>query len=123
MVPNPQCGKRSTVPAARVKSQAVSYLARFSLVAQHITDNDDLARFYGTLADLWVDCDPAAGVGISVGAGSDVDADDCFGRVTSYFGFDADQHQAQLHLMGDFGELARHVRSQLWKGCGLWTEH
>lgn len=113
---------RETVNRAcrQVKSRSLSYLARFSLVAQQITDNEALARFYGTLADLWVDCDPAAGVGISVGAGSNVDADDCFDKVTSYFGFDFSQHQAHLHLMGDFDELAQCVRAEIWKGCGLW---
>ncbi|WP_419923754.1 hypothetical protein [Candidatus Poriferisocius sp.] len=115
---------RETVNRAcqQVKSQSLSYLARFSLVAQRRDDDKALARFYGSLADLWVDRDPAAGVGISVGTGSDVDADDCFDRVTDYFDFDPSQHQAQLHLMGEFGELARRVRVQLWKGCGLWTE-
>ena len=115
---------RKTVNRAcqQVKSRSLSYLARYSLVAQQITDDEDLARFYGTLSELWVDCDPAAGVGISVGAGSDANADRCFGKVARYFDFDADQHQAQLHLMGDFEQLARRVRIELWKGCGLWTE-
>ncbi len=107
----------------QVGLQSLSYLARFSLVAQQIADNEALARFYGTLADLWVDCDPAAGVGISVGAGSDADVNDCFGNLTSYFDFDSAQHQAQLHLIGDFGKLARRVQAELWKGCGLWIGH
>lgn len=115
---------RDTVNQAcrQVKSQSLSYLARFSLVAQQVAEDEPLARFYGSLAELWADNDPAAGVGISVGARSDVDIRDCFGKVTDYFDFDPIQHQAQLHLMGDFGELARRVRAQLWKGCGLWTE-
>ena len=115
---------RDTVNRAcrQVKSQSLSYLARFSLVAQQITEDQALAQFYGSLAELWVDKDPAAGVGISVGARSDVDTKNCFGKVTGYFDFDPSQHQAQLYLMGDFAEFAHRVRAQLWKGCGLWTE-
>lgn len=115
---------RDTVNGAcrQVKSRSPSYLARFSLIAQHLTDNETLARFYGSLTELWVNRDPAAGIGISVGAGDAVDADACFDRVTNYFELEPTQHQAQLHLMGDFAELARRVRVEVWKGCGLWTE-
>ena len=115
---------RDTVNGAcrQVKSRSLSYLTRFGLIAQQIADDDALAGFYGSLAELWVNHDPATGVGISIGAGSDVDADQCFGNVTSYFDLDLLQHQAQLHLMGDFRELAGRVRREVWKGCGFWTE-
>ena len=87
---------RNTVNDAcrQVRSRSLSYLSRFSLIAQQLTENAALAQFYGRLAELWVDRDPAAGVGISVGAGSDVTADGCFGNVTEYFGLDPAQHQA-----------------------------
>ena len=115
---------RHTVNGAcrQMKSRSPSYLARFSLIAQHITDNDDLASFYAALTELWVDRDPAAGVGISVGANTDADADQCFGNVTTYFDLEPAQHQAHLHLLGDFNELAQSVRAAIWKGCGPWTE-
>lgn len=116
---------RDTVNTAcrQVKSRSLSYLTRFSLIAQTITEDESLARFYGSLAELWVDRDPAAGVGISVGATDDGDdGGDCFGNVTSYFNLDAEQHQGHLHLIADFNDLARHVQIELWKGCGLWTE-
>ena len=115
---------RVTVNTAcrQVKSRALSYLSRFSLIAQQKADNDTLARFCGLLAERWVNCDPAAGVGISVGTDDDAAIDSCFGNVTTYFGLTPSQHQAQLHLVGDFEELARQVRIQVWRGCGLWTE-
>ena len=114
---------RKTVNRAcrQIKSRSLSYLTRFSLIAHDMTDDEDLARFYGSLAELWVDRDAAAGVGVSIGASSDADTKKCFGKVTSYFDLEPAQHQAHLHLMGDFAELARLVRSQVWKGCGIWT--
>ncbi len=105
-----------------MKSRSLSYLSRFSLIAQQITDDEALARFYGELAERWVDRDPTAGVGVSVGTDSDARISGCFDRVTSYFEFELDQHQAQLHLMADFSELADSARDEIWKGCGSWTE-
>ena len=115
---------RRTVNRAcrQVKSRSASYLSRFSLIAQQITDDDDLARFYGELAERWVDRDAAAGVGISVGTSSDANVSECFRKVFTYFELELDQHQAHLHLMADFAELADRVKNQLWKGSGLWTE-
>ena len=115
---------RRTVNRAclQVESRSASYLSRFSLIAQQITDDDDLARFYGELAERWVDRDAAAGVGISVGTNSDAKVSECFRNVSTYFELELDQHQAQLHLMADFAELADRVKKQLWKGSGLWTE-
>ena len=115
---------RRTVNAAcrQVSSSSVDYLSRFSLIAQRTTDDDVLSRFYGILPELWVDRDPAAGVGISVATNIAADVTRCFGRVITYFNLDPNQHQAQLHLLDDFAELARRVREHIWKGCGLWTE-
>ena len=115
---------RNTVNAAcnQVKAQSLSYLTRFSLIAQTLNDDQALASFYGQLAELWVNHDPSAGVGISVGAGDGVDSKQCFNKVTTYFNLEPLQHQAQLHLIGDFVTLAETVRSEIWKGCGLWTE-
>jgi hypothetical protein len=116
---------RDTVNTAcrQVKTRSLSYLTRFSLIAQTITDDASLATFYGSLAELWVNRDPAGGVGISVGATDDGhDGGDCFGNVTSYFELDDAQHQGHLHLIADFNDLAERVQIELWKGCGLWTE-
>ena len=115
---------RKTVNGAcrQIKSRSLSYLTRFSLIAHEVAEDEDLARFYGSLAELWVDRDPDAGVGVSIGASSDANSNKCFGRVTSYFDLKPAQHLAHLHLMDDFVELARLVRCQIWKGCGIWTE-
>ena len=116
---------RRTVNAAcrQVKGRSLSYLSRFSLIAQEMSDNEALARFYGELAERWVNRDPTAGVGISVGVDFEANVSRCFKKVTNYFELDVGQHQAQLHLMEDFSELADLVRKQIWKGCGLWTGH
>lgn len=114
---------RNTVNTAcrQVQANATSYLSRFSQLAQQVTDDRALASFYGMLAEHWVNRDPAAGVGISVGTDDNANVNQCFGNVTNYFEFAQGQHQGQLHLMGDFAGLAIQVRNQVWKGCGLWT--
>ena len=106
----------------QVRDRALDYLARFSLVAQHLTDDQQLATFYARIAELWADKDTSAGVGIVVG--SDVSPatgeHGCFNNVTSYFGLTSDQHQGNLNLVDGFPMLAKEVQRILWKGCGLW---
>ncbi len=109
----------------QVKDRALDYLARFSLVAQYLSDDHQLATFYARIAELWADKDPSAGVGIVVG--SDVSPatgeHGCFNNVTSYFDLPSDQHQGNLNLVDGFPSLAEEVRRVLWKGCGLWIGH
>ena len=116
---------RQTVNAAcaQVKDRALRYLSRFALIAQQITTDRALARFYGGLPEHWVDRAPAAGVGISVGTNSNANVTACFDSVDTYFEMALGQHQAQLYLMANFAELADRVRKQIWQGCGLWTGH
>lgn len=101
--------------------RSLSYLSRFSAVAQYLPDNEQLASFYGRLPELWVNKDPRAGVGITLTANCDVDTNGDFDNVTAYFDLDCSQHQAVLHLVGDVPHFAEAVRNNLWKGCGLWT--
>ena len=117
---------RDTVNLAsrQIGTRALSYLARFSLVAQYLTDDQQLAVFYGRLAELWANKDLAAGVGIVVGSDSSLgeSGDRCFEGMTEYFELTADQHQGHLNLVDGFRTFAESVRHFLWKGCGLWTE-
>ena len=117
---------RETVNKAcrQVDMRALSYLARFSVVAQYLADDKQLAAFYGRLAELWADKDPAAGVGVVVGADSsrEEDGKGCFEGMTAYFELTADQHQGHLNLVDGFRPFVKSVRRFLWKGCGLWTE-
>ena len=108
----------------QVSTRALSYLARFSLVAQYLTDDQQLAAFYGRLAELWADKDLAAGVGIVIGSDSSHEdsSDHCFDKMTEHFELTADQHQGHLNLVDDFRIFAESVRRFLWTGCGLWTE-
>lgn len=105
----------------QVRDQSLSYLARFSIVAQHLTDDEPLAQFYAGLAERWVDHDPGAGVGISVATDRDADADDCFASLDTYFGLPTDRHHGHLHVIDDFMAFSHAVRIEIWKGCGLWT--
>lgn len=113
---------RDTVNGAcrQVRDRSLSYLARFSLIAQQLVDDPELAEFYGRLPEFWVDNDPCAGVGISIGTDASSDSDGCFGNVHIYFDFDRDRMDTHLHMVGDFVGLATSVREELWKGCGLW---
>ena len=115
---------RETVNTAcrQVEARALSYLARFSLVAQHLTDEVALATFYGRLAELWADRSSAAGVGIVVGGNTSSDHDGCFEGIEGYFDLAAEQHQGHLNLVGDFPAFAEEVRRVLWKGSGPWNE-
>ena len=117
---------RDTVNNAcsQVSTRAISYLARFSLVAQHLTEDRKLAEFYARLAELWADKDGAAGVGVVVGADScrEKGSDGCFEGITAHFELTADQHQGQLNLVDGFQTFAESVRRVLWRGCGLWTD-
>ena len=115
---------RQTVNNAcrQVSNRALQYLARFSVIEQHLVD-DDLAEFYGSLTELWADKDPNAGVGIAIGADSyfGEGSNGCFDGMTGYFELTDDQHQGNLNLVEDFQAFSELVRSFLWKGCGLWT--
>lgn len=115
---------RETINTAcrQVEARALSYLARFSLVAQYLTDDAALATFYGRLAELWADRSSAAGVGIVVGSSTSSNQDGCFDGIEGYFNLAAEQHQGHLNLVGDFPAFAELVRRVLWKGCGPWNE-
>ena len=117
---------RHTVNSAcrQVGTRALSYLTRFSLVAQYLAHDQQLAAFYGRLAELWADKDSAAGVGIVVGTDSSrgEGGDGCFEGITAHFELTAEQHQGHLNIVDDFRTFAESVRHVLWKGCGLWTE-
>jgi len=120
-----QVDVRQTVNKAcrQVQDRHLSYLSRFSLIAQQLTATPELARFYARLAELWVDNDPAVGVGISIGTDVTGNAVGCFGNVHTYFQFDRDKLDGHLHVVGDFKALVDAVRDELWKGCGLWIGH
>jgi hypothetical protein len=105
-----------------MKGRALSYLARFSLIAQRLTGEPELAKFYGLLGEMWVNEDPSAGASVVVGASQEKVQDNCFEGIPGFFEFGAERHQGQLNTVGDFDGFAKAVRQRLWKGCG-WTEH
>ena len=106
----------------QVSNRALQYLARFSVIEQHLVD-DDLAGFYGRLTELWADKDQHAGVGIAVGADSSFRErrNGCFEGMNGYFELTADQHQGNLNLVEDYQAFSESMRRVLWKGCGLWN--
>lgn len=103
----------------QLNERSLSYLARFSLIAQDLAHDAHLAAFYGLLPEMWVNKDPASGAGVNVTASSDADTEGDFSNITSYFELDPPQHQAALHLMSDAVLFADTVRQEIWKGCGI----
>lgn len=106
------------VACRQLQTRALSYLSRFALIAQRLTDDLDLAKFYGRLPEMWADKDPAAGASIVIGS-SGVQSE-CFGTIPDYFELGPDRHQGELNALGDFPDFAVRVREILWRGCG-WT--
>lgn len=115
---------RETVADAcnQISERALAYLARFSLVAQYLTADLSLAEFYGRLAELWVDKDRTAGVGIVIGSNGLGTQEKVFDGVIDRFELGIGQHQGHLNIVGDFAALAASVREVLQAGCGQWTE-
>jgi hypothetical protein len=109
---------RETVQVAcrQLQNRAVSYLSRFALIAQRLTDCLELAKFYARLPEMWVDKDPAAGASVAIGT-SELQGD-CFGGIPGYFALGADRHQGELNAVGNFPRFAERVREILWRGCG-----
>jgi hypothetical protein len=105
----------------QLRSRAIAYLARFSLIAQTLANDAEVAAFYGQLPEMWVNKEEASGVGINVAAAEDADTAGDFDNVPSYFDLELAQHQSAIHLIGDIEEFANVVRNEIWKGCGLWT--
>ena len=105
----------------QLRNHTLPYLARFSLIAQDLAGDAELAPFYGLLPELWVNRDAAAGVGINVAANGEANAAGDFDNVSSYFDLEPEQHQSVIHLIGDVVVFADTVRNEIWKGCGLWT--
>ena len=105
----------------QLQSRAPSYLARFSMIAQRLTDDPGLATFYARLGEMWADNDTAAGASVVIGASTDAVEDNCFVEVPRFFALGPEQHQGQLNAVHDFDAFAQRVRAILWRGCG-WTE-
>jgi hypothetical protein len=113
---------RETVNEAcrQVRDRSLSYLSRFSKIAQTVEEDAALAGFFAILPELWVNDDPSAGVGIAIGASSDAPSDDCFAGMPNFFGFAPARQQGHLSSVPGFQELAMRVRACIWEGCG-WT--
>ena len=113
---------RETVNEAcrQVQDRSLSYLSRFSLIAQQLSSEPELAEFYALLAERWVNNDPAAGLGIAIGTDTSNQAGNCFANVHTYFDFPRERYDGHLHVVAGFSTLARTLRDELWKGCGLW---
>lgn len=104
------------VACRQLRTRALSYLSRFALIAQRLTDDVELAKFYGRLPEMWADKDEAVGASIVIGS-SGVQSE-CFGIIPGYFELGPERHQGELNALGNFPDFAVRVREILWRGCG-----
>jgi hypothetical protein len=117
-----QIGETVGVACRQIDNRALSYLTRFSLIAQMITDDVALATFYSRLPELWADDDPSSGVGVALGATDSSSPNGCFSGMLGYFGFTPNRYQGHLSTVEDFNDFADLVRKIVWRGCG-WIVH
>jgi hypothetical protein len=100
----------------QLSANAMRYLARFSKVGQELADAQ-LARFYGRLAELWRNADPASGAGVSVCTSPAADLDGSFEALGEYWEFtERLQREGLLAIIEDFPHFAIRVREHLWNG-------
>lgn len=99
--------------------RALSYLARYSGVAQQLTDRPDLHLFYATLVDKWQGNDDSVGAGVAV-ATSYMDGEqiDCFTGLPIRFPHlaNGDRLEGLLTAIGDFARFVELVRGEVWSG-------
>jgi hypothetical protein len=113
---------RETVNGActQLKRRALEYLGRYAVVAQRVTDDDELADFLCGLPEMWVNNSPQAGVGVSVAAPDAADATLCFERLPEYFTLDGEAQRGHLNVVaGNLLDFAKLVRAFIWDGAGL----
>lgn len=103
----------------QLDDRALSYLARYSGVAQQLTDRPDLRPFYATLVDKWQENDESVGAGVAVATSCQGDESaDCFTGLPTRFPqlADGDRLEGLLTAIGDFAQFADLVKGEVWSG-------
>ena len=114
-------GVRSTVNGAcrQLRSNAPDYLGRFSIVAQRVAPDAQLASFLCLMAEYWADKSPEANVGISIATSVGSNHVDCFKSMPRYFGLDVASHSGAIFRINHYRQFASAVRDLIWRGAGL----
>jgi hypothetical protein len=97
--------------------RALSYLARYSSVAQQLTHRPELHLFYATLVDKWQANDDSVGAGVAVATScKDEEQTDCFTGLPSRFPHltDGDRLEGLLTAIGDFARFVELVKGEVW---------
>jgi hypothetical protein len=102
----------------QLSRRSEEYLAKYVSVGSRQYDGE-LGHFYGTLLDLWVDDDPAAGAAVSVATSrSKAPTRRSFGTLVNTFPDKAQNGRLEglVVAIGDFHDFATLVRSYVWTG-------
>ena len=110
----------STIALAcrQLERRSEEYLAKYASVGsrQH---GGELGRFYGSLLDLWIGDDPAAGVAVSIGTSHDkAPVRRSFGGLVRAFPEKAADGRLEglVIAIADFRDFSSLVRSYVWRG-------
>jgi hypothetical protein len=109
---------RDTVSVAcrQLKANALKYLARHAKVREHEPD-PELRQLYVKMADMWIDADDRAGVGVGVATAADPDLERAFESVARLLRFEDDvQREGLVAEVPEFTAFAELVREELWRG-------
>jgi hypothetical protein len=113
-------GVSSTVNEAynQLNAKALEYLARYTAIGQEISDDPEIAAFYGQLVDLWLEAQREATVGVSVATSLCHIPEQCFTTFGAQFPrfVDPVRLRGMLTAVGDFTTFALQVREYIWSG-------
>lgn len=110
-------GGTITKACKQLKSEALRYLAKFSLLGQYDEDQE-VTAFYAILMDQWVDSTSSAAAGVAIGTSGRSVPNPCFTQLPRHFDrfLDPRRLRGEMVAVDDFSIFARLVREQLWKG-------
>lgn len=108
----------STIAKAyeQLRQNALEYLARYTSIGQEL--DPELADFFGSLVEMWLDASPEASVGVSLNTSKDLVPPDGFHD----FGEKFPEFLTPIRLFGmitaveDFSLFSSLVREIVWKG-------
>jgi hypothetical protein len=101
----------------QLESNAAEYLARYSLIGQYQQDVN-LARFYGSLLELWLKADAAAAIGVAVATNHASVATKCFTTIAKRFPdfLTPPRLRGLVASLDDLQSFGAQVRDAIWSG-------
>jgi hypothetical protein len=106
-----------TRACSQLSKNAERYLNKYSHLGTYVED-EEVARFYGRLLDMWIDTSQEASVGISIGTSVRSVPPKCFGAMPGRFPKLAGPERliGLTEALDDFGRFSLQVRDEIWSG-------